>query len=252
VSGHWNSYFTTRDDLPASVMLDMSLCHDPPCADFPLMASVRIHMRAPREDGLSSAEEYETLSDIFEALEKTVAGGQGVCAGRINGNGVQDYVFYVAGRPAFDAGVADAMRAFPDYCFDLGGRDDPGWSVYRDTLYPSPRDYQTMGNRDVCESLERNGDDLQTPRLIDHCACFPDEISRRRFVNHLLAQGFRITDQFETEDAPPLYGLVFSQLAVPARIDDYQLPVFDDVVAFGGDYDGWETVIVKSPNAAGP
>lgn len=251
MSGHWNSYVTIRDDLPASIMLDMSLRHDPPCAAYPLMASVRIHMRAPRDDGLSSTEEYEPLSAIFEALEKTVAEGQGVFAGRIHGNGVQDYVFYVVGRPAFEAGVAAAMRAFPDYRFDLDGRDDPAWSVYLETLYPSPRDYQAMGNRDVCEGLTRNGDDLQTPRLIDHCAYFPDEISRRRFVNHMLAQGFRITDQFETDEAQPLYGLVFSQLAVPAHIDDYQLPVFDDVIEFGGDYDGWETIIVKSPHTAG-
>lgn len=247
MSGHWNSYFTTRDELPASVMLDMSLRLDAPRAAYPLMASVRVHMRAPRDDGLSSQEEYDTLSAIFEALEMTIADGQGICAGRINGNGVQEYVFYILRRTPFEAAVRRQMKAFPDYVYDLGGRDDPGWSVYLETLYPSPRDCQVMGNRDVCDSLERNGDNLQTPRLIDHCAYFPDEVSRRRFVNHMMAQGFRITDQFETDESPPLYGLVFSQLAVPAHIDDYQLPVFEDVVEHGGDYDGWETVIIRSP-----
>ncbi len=252
VSGHWNSYFTTREGLPASVMLDMSLRQDPPRAKFPLMTSVRIHMRAPREDGLSSQEEFDTLSDIFDALDKALAQGQGVCAGRINGNGAQDYVFYVAGRAAFEANVRQAMQAFPDYTFDIGGRDDPEWAVYLETLYPSPRDFQAMGNRDVCDGLERSGDDLQTPRLIDHCVYFADEVARRRFMKHMMAQGFRITDQFETESIPPAFGLVFSQLAVPAHIDDYQLPVFDDVVEFGGEYDGWETVIIKSPDTGGP
>lgn len=249
MSDEWNVYLSEREEAPASILLDVGIARESVREAYPEMTWVRLNMLSPAPDGLSSEEEFDDLRAIFDALETAAAASSSIVVGRKTGSGVQDIFLYTADGPAMHGAIRDVMRGFPTYVYESGVRADPEWSVYFDVLYPSPREQQTIGNRSVCENLRRHGDDLQTPRLVDHCAYFGDEVRRARFAGHIQKQGFRVTDQFATEEPSPRFALVFSQLAVPARIDDYVLPVFDDVVEFGGEYDGWETVLIKSSGA---
>jgi hypothetical protein len=61
MSNDWDFYSCRVDDKPASIFVDLGIRRDVPLSGRPYMAFVRLFMRAPRPDGLSSQEEFEDL-----------------------------------------------------------------------------------------------------------------------------------------------------------------------------------------------
>jgi len=100
-------------------------------------------------------------------------------------------------------------------------------------------------NRLAVEALEENGDDLATPREIDHYVFFDDLDSLTRFEKQADQLGFRVRNHVETEEGRP--GLQVFRIDIPsfARIDEITLPLYRAARDCGGDYDGWESEVVE-------
>lgn len=251
MSDNWNFYFLTVDHKLASIFVDLGIGSDPPKTDFPNMAYIQLHMRSPRSDGLSSQEEFEQLKAIEEAFQREwPSGGNAVYVGRNTCGGTRDFFFYTRDPELFDRTATETMKSFPAYVYELGGRADPDWNVYFDFLYPSPKQMQVMGNRDVCENLKRHGDTLQKPRRIDHWAYFQDEASMNRYAMKVTAKGYDITERGQEEDSDPPFKLMFGRDDTPAAIDEVVIPLFELAQEFGGRYDGWETLVIKDGTPA--
>lgn len=245
MSDNWTGYLAQVDGEPASIIVDIGLGGDWLRETYPNMAWVRLAMREPRPDGLPSSEEFDRLSEISDALEGCAVEGTSVFVGRNSGGGSQDYFFYTRDVPAFAELAQAAMEKFPDYAFETGGRPEPDWSTYFEFLYPTPADFQRIGNRQVLDSLRSNGDDGEAVRPIDHCALFQSEAARWRFASHIKAEGFEIADMLAPEDGETRFGLVFSREGQPAQIDSIVMPIWETVQEFDGEYDGWETAVIK-------
>ena len=246
MTDNWDFYFLQVEDKPASMYVDLGAIDVAPVAELPVMAYVRLRMNAPREDGLSSREEFDALVAIEDHLEKQLAGAGGAYVGRCTTNACRDFFFYLADAAGWDARVADCMRAFPDYRFEADTRSEPDWSSYLDYLYPSPADEQTIGNRRVCDALSRNGDLLNAAREIDHWAYFPDPRGRDAFLAAAHQLGFATRVLSNPDDEDPRYGAQVWRADVPsfAGIDGITLPLFNLAQEHGGEYDGWESVTV--------
>lgn len=106
-------------------------------------------------------------------------------------------------------------------------------------------DNEREQNRLAVETLEENGDDLATPREIDHYIYFDDLDSLTRFEKQADQLGFRVRNHVETEEGRP--GLQVFRVDIPSfeRIDDITLPLYRAARDCGGDYDGWESEVVE-------
>lgn len=60
MSNDWDFYSCRVDDKPASIFVDLGIGGDAPLSGQPYMTFVRLFMRAPRPDGLSSQAESAT------------------------------------------------------------------------------------------------------------------------------------------------------------------------------------------------
>ena len=115
MSDDWDFYFCNVDDRPASIFVDLGLAAEAPLPELPVVGYVRIHMRTPRDDGLSSQAEFEALTSVEHALETLQADGAVAYVGRNTSDGYRDLLFYLRTAEAWDEHVADIMKAFPDY-----------------------------------------------------------------------------------------------------------------------------------------
>lgn len=242
---NWDFYFCHINDVPASIFVNLDLIRLAPMAAFPSMAYLRIDMKEPRPDGLSSAEEFETLSQIndkilaaFNELEKLTY------AGRTTTNGTRTYYFYVFEVEWFDATVAKAMREHPDYEYETGHRDDPEWLIYKDFLFPSPRDRQRIANRHVLDALAEQDDAHDIPREIDHFAYFPDAQSADTFSHWVEGEG-SVGTKIEPHDGQ--HCVQFKRVDPAAEIDSVTILLFNRAAELGGEYDGWGCPVEK-PN----
>lgn len=248
MSEDWDFYFCRVDNKPASIFVDLGVSKQAPLAQFVFMAYLRIFMRMPRPDGLSSQEEFDSLKMIQDAIEHVLSeDGVTVYVGRNTSDGCRDFYFYTKEPERWNAAILDLMRPFPEYRYESGIREDQGWGTYFDFLYPSDEDQERIQNRRTCESLEGNGDNLETEREIDHWAYFPDEGHRSAFIAQAGELGFSVRGVLESSTVGSDYGVRLFRVDKPTfdNIDSVTLPLHRLAKECRGNYDGWETQVVS-------
>lgn len=248
MDGNWDSYFLTVDDGPASIFVDLGARKTAPRPELPVMGYVRLHLNAPLANGLSSREEFDTLVALEDALEVGLVGPQCAYVGRCTTNGCRDFVFYVARAEEWEERVAAVLAAFPGYRFEAEARPDATWSVYTDFLHPSDESMQSIQNRRVCDSLEQHGDAFSEPREVDHWIYFGSDSGIDAFLAEAIELGFALRKHLEPSPESKR-GVQLWRTDVPSHgaIDSIVLPLFRLARKHGGDYDGWETFIVRPP-----
>ncbi|MFC4099164.1 ribonuclease E inhibitor RraB [Paenibacillus xanthanilyticus] len=101
-----------------------------------------------------------------------------------------------------------------------------------------------MTNRHIIHKLAQLGDRLDKPRDVHHWLYFHSAASRNQFKARVQQDGFQIVDQADQENK---YRLRI------ARAETVELLAISDVTDFlvrtaeqhDGEYDGWETMVVK-------
>lgn len=244
----WDFYPLGVDNQPASIFLNMSLAHRAPARGFDRMAYLRVIMREPRDDGLSSQEEYDRLIEVEETVIADVEkDGVSGYVGRNTSSGNRDFYFYTRDAKAFERAARKAMQRHPDYGFEIGGRMDPKWRTYFDFLYPSALDMQRMGNRAVLRQLAEAGDVHDATRPIDHMAAFRDKVAGDRFAAYVRSLGFEVTSAAPPEHDPRAYHVEFKRQDRPAEIDAIVDELYEAARKHDGAYDGWASEVVRAP-----
>src|SRR6478736_3672724 len=83
----WDFYFSNVDDIIGSFYIDLGLAKVAPQSSRPNLVWISVKMNYPRKDGLSSNEEFNTLSEIEDRLQSfIVSRHQAVYAGRLTIN----------------------------------------------------------------------------------------------------------------------------------------------------------------------
>lgn len=250
MSEQWDFYFANVNEKLASLFVDLGIREMAPDADNPWLLWVWVYFNHPREDGFSTSQEADTLSQIEDSLTDAVGGAvNGFLTGRITTDGRREFYFYAPTFAGFDDAVVRCMERFPEYKWDSDTQRDPEWNQYLGLLYPTPRDWQRIRNRHVIEQLQEHGDPLEKERPVFHWAYFSNEVSRGQFVAGVEDRGFKITNENTVDDpncSHPL-GVSFERIDKVDwdSINQVTLELYELADTLGGDYDGWETSVEK-------
>jgi uncharacterized protein (TIGR01619 family) len=244
MANDWKFYRLLVDNEPASMFVNLGIGRAAPVRRYEHMAYLRLRMLKPREDGLSSQEEFDELCRIEDAATEIITrDSNSVYVGRNTSGGNRDFYFYTDHMERFQAAVAKAMARFQEYSFQAGGRADPEWRTYFDFLHPSPEQMEQIKNRDVLDALRKHGDELTEPREIDHFAYFADLADCQAFVVVVRAQGF-VVEPGPAPSGSAKYGVKFSKVGRPVEIDDVTIGLSKAAGALRGTYDGWGCPVV--------
>jgi len=246
MSDDWDFYVLRVDDQPASIMVDLGIRPSVPLKTHNFMGYMRTKMNDPQSNGLSSQEEFQTLCDIRDAVENTLSakGDAHIYVGRNTSDGNRDFYFYTASLDKLHRCLDTVVKAFPQYEFTLGGREDADWSIYLDFLHPSPSDKQRMMDRRVCEQLREHGDDLSIPREIDHRVYFSDKSAVKQYEDYLRENNYV---KIEIGKTKPMFGQLFidfKHVGTPEDVSDVIYDLSAKATELGGEYDGWGCGVV--------
>jgi uncharacterized protein (TIGR01619 family) len=244
----WDFYFSNVDDKPGSFYLDMGLSQIAPIDKMPHFFYVSLKMNEPREDGLSSNNEYKNLIEIEDFLVNTLKTKHDIIyVGRLTSNETRDFYFYTGDTLLIEKTISESFVRFPNYEYDFEIKDDKSWSYYLDFIYPNPKQFQRILNRRVIENLEKNGDKLTLPREVNHWIYFKSKENRDYYVEKVKEKNFKIEDMDESGDYDKefKYKLRISRIDTvgQSEVDDYVLYLWELANELGGDYDGWETSV---------
>ncbi len=245
----WDFYFSNVDDIIGSFYVDLGLSKVAPLIDKPNLVWISLKMNNPREDGLSSKDEFDKLSEIEDRLQEFISSKHNsTYAGRLTSNNHRDFYFYFGDTTLYDKTISEAMVVFPSYTYDFGIKEDKEWKSYLEFMYPNPRQFQSIQNRKVVDLLEENGDPLIKERQVDHWIYFKTKGDREGFLAKIKDEGFQIVNQdLDNEKSDFPYSL---QIARVDKVDIdsvnyYVLHLWELTEQFNGDYDGWETSVEK-------
>ncbi|NKF20920.1 DUF695 domain-containing protein [Solimonas marina] len=243
----WDFYFCRVDDQPASIFVDLGIAGDAPMRTLPVMAYVRVFMRRPRPDGLSSNEDFEELKSIEDCLDQQLSSSTSVYVGRNTSNACRDFYFYTTATTSWKEDVSLALAAFADLRFESGTRDDPEWKAYLGFLHPSEEEMERIQNRRACEALENAGDKLAAERPIEHWAYFNQSTDRTAFIEKAEALGYKVLDTWPPDAESERFGVNVGASGIPSlqNIDDLTIPLWRAARECNGEYDGWETEVVR-------
>lgn len=245
----WDVYLCQIDDQPAAVFVDLGRAESAPDPRRPWLLRVQVPLQIPRPDGLSDQEETEALYELEDELFAHVAQGLRACyVGRVTSQGRRELFYYGQSAEGFEPAVEKAAARFPQYAFTSRAHEDRDWDLYSDLLYPSDLDMQSIQNRRVVDHLTAEGDNLSQPREIVHWLYFPSEHARNQLVDQMEGEGFT-TEPFQTEKPDDEFSfglrLVRRDSAALDLLDPLVADLFLRAQSCGGEYDGWESPVVK-------
>ena len=103
MSNDWDFYSLRVDGEPASIFVDLGISKDAPIRSQATMGYLRVLMLRPREDGLSSRDEFDDLIALEDHVTaKVIENGAAVFVGRNTSSGNRDFYFYVADSANFE------------------------------------------------------------------------------------------------------------------------------------------------------
>lgn len=247
MSDVWQHYFANIDGHTASILFDEGISAE--IRELTHLQSVKVHVRLIEwnDMGLPTTEESERLDGLDEHMEKALQANQGMLLGRVTSNKErwimalvdEDFEFDKLKQLATSAGYEARVWTDPD----------PERSLYWDDLYPTPDDRRVMGDMQVLGNLRKNGDIHEAEREVDHWAYFDNKESAEIFTKWLNERNYKdITMNEHTEDARHSYCVRSKHIGTMllGDITHHTLAQHRKATELGGEYDGWETFIVRS------
>ncbi|MEM6346618.1 MAG: DUF695 domain-containing protein [Bacteroidota bacterium] len=245
----WDFYFCTIEDKPASIMVDLALNSASPIADQAEFIQIAVQLNQPNQHGLTTPAEAETLYVMEDRLAEHMSHNlNGVYAGRNTHDSKRIFYYYCASAVDHEGVVEEVMGEFADHQYTLENFADPDWAFFKQFLYPSQVEYQSILNRRVIEKLKENGVSVAETQEVEHFLYFYSETAREMFLERIQNDNFRVIGKGFTEGSGrPPYSLVL------VREDKVDTQTIDAVVLYliqaaelcQGEYDGWGTAVAN-------
>lgn len=244
---YWELYMKSVDGHPASVLFNAGISEELILEDKPYLGFIKLQMNEPSDKGFMSESEEIILSNIEDRLEMEALRYRiGNYVGRIISDGKVTFLYYLKYAFEWPDVVKAAMTYFQEYSYEYGTKEDEQYLVYQNLLYPTEIEWQMIHNHKVCDRLFQNGDNLILPRAIEHTAYFRTADGRESYGQKLREDSYNIKEFFETE-LELGFGIRFYRIDRPYYydIDAITIKLIEWARLYSGEYDGWETSIVK-------
>jgi regulator of RNase E activity RraB len=246
--GEWELYPTqlNEDGNPAVVLFEATVAGEAPLESHDHLTRVIVTLQDPDpETMLVQASESKVLYAMEDALVKKMTGDFGArYVGRVATLGVCDFAFYLPAPDGLEAALTKVMGAWPKYEYELDSHKDTEWEFYGTILFPSREEWQWIMDNRVVNSLEDQGDPLETSRKVDHHLDLPDKESVDKFMDGLA--GFKLVGTEPNEEGGLTIQISGEHAADLDTVQGMTLFLLDRAEELGGDYDGWGCAVMES------
>jgi len=241
----WVGHMLETEDGVMSCLINIALAENCPDETRPHCTLVRIPFKDPGEDGLGSNEERNALGDFEDAIEERSAKLKVVHAASVRGEGSLNILYY--SPAASEAGLRTILKdVIRGYEVEAGSFDDAEWEQFED-LYPPPEAIAEYFDLQVIAELESSGDQLATPRPVDHTLMLPNAEAANHAAKIAAPLGYTETDrQTEEDDELPItLQLTKSHSVDIETVSEVRAQLTDVAEALEGVYDGWGAPLVQ-------
>jgi hypothetical protein len=247
--GQWDVYMAQYEKGPGSTLLDMSIKNQAPVKDFPFLLVTGIAFNKCTADGLPQKEAFSQLYKVSDAvklcMDKALVN---IFAGTFTYQCERLDYYYIKDTLGIRERLGKLyMDSFPGAKAYINIKVDKVWQAYLDFLYPNAVSLEFMENEKVVLKLVEAGDQPDKERPVDHWIYFTSETDEQCFIPYAMKQRFKIVSKEKTDDSLRPFKLHISRTdkVDVATISGITIDLRRVAMKCNGDYDGWETALVK-------
>lgn len=244
---NWANYCCDIEGLPTLISVDLSWAKLEAPKERKKWIAVWVGTKFPCIDGDFHPHEAQMLKHLQRHIASRLTQLQAVWVGKQSYGRFMGMYFYVDPRRIEKFNFREEIR-FPGYEIEFDTKDDPDWEFYYGYLYPEDRDMQLIQNKRVLDVLQSYGDSLTSPRKIEHWLGFSHVDERDKFILYAIDNEFKIEDTFydhETEYYPYRVHISRMDFVYEDSLEDLVMDLYDMAQKCMGEYDGWETAVVR-------
>ncbi|WP_027065661.1 DUF695 domain-containing protein [Maribacter sp. Hel_I_7] len=245
----WDAYMAAYEDGKiGSTTLRMDLIDNVPIEGFNYVLVTGLTYETANENGLPENETFATLHKVADQLMEIIdKETEFITVGSFMYNKERLEYFYLKEPKELASVIENFYKLnYPDYKFYVNIKEDKDWSYYRDFLYPNEETLNYMADQSVLRSLEQTGDKLTKARRVNHWFYFSTEEAMKQCESELVAANFAVNSSGINSQSDLPYELQMY------RVDHVDIDTIFPITSqlritakkFGGEYDGWETIVV--------
>lgn len=247
----WDLYQRLIDDEVALANVDSGWTSQGPSAALPTCVVVMLHYPQDGEAGLPSPSTHKSMTQAADTLVAHLESELGArCVATVLGAGTYRAYFYAprigpGGDEPYRAAIAQT-EGLATYAPQLRMEHDPQWKIVVEEAWPTATELRFNADMSVLMQLEEGGDDMTTPREIEHVAIFANSAAASGFSRWAGSHGYTLRGQ-PSRDANGQWLVEFAKVAPPDLdvISEQTAEITNAVDAQGGEYDGWGCRIVR-------
>ena len=242
VKQDWASYLCLIEDKQASIRLNLALYNVAPIENYKHRTWFSVLLLNPDESGLTTSEEFPVICQIEDDILDALAKKGVIFTGAVKTNGMFDMYLYSKNVDDYESIIQSVMKTHPDYKYATDFKEDVEWEDYFNFLYPSEYEYQSIQNQRVLMNLEKQGDDSEKEREVDHWIYFETDNDRENYAKKVEELGYKILSKKNLEDGKGSpFQLNISRIDNTNRnnVNQYVWELVTLAKENNGNYDGW-------------
>lgn len=248
-NSNWDAYIAIYENGEGSTTLNMDLKKDAPKAELPYILITGVTFSNCTEKGFPEKEEFNKLYGVSDEVETIISKLTKMeLAGTFTYQCERLNYYYINDTTQIRSKLTALYKnKFSNYKHYINIKPDKNWEAYLNFLYPNEEIQESMSNQKVIEQLQKGGDDLTKSRQVDHWLYFSNEKNRNLFEKLITQNGFKIEikEKIDNPDKPFKLHISRNDKVDPESISKITLELRKKAKELEGDYDGWETYIVK-------
>ena len=247
----WNVYRSWLDDDPAVFRLNLALDEVAPIEGFSYCVRITIELKNPDENGFST-NERPAIYAIEDQILRPLQSDKDILVAVLTMRGEVTWYFYSQAPEALQERLSATWDSSMGYTYQVDCSEDKQWNFFLKGLYPNIYEKQTIYNREILYACQENEDQVEVPRPIEHWLYFDTEQDMLSAIEKAAALGFTVysSEKVVPEEGKEVqedlgYCLILSKENTPIDIDGDTWDLIDIALDTHGNYDGWETILVK-------
>lgn len=241
----WEVYMAGYEKGPGSTLVNMSYKANAPFRQYPFLLIAGVTFPDCDSTGLPAKTAFDQLYAVSDQIQAILSNYK--LAGTFTYQCERMDYYYLADTAGLRNKLEPVYKNFPRLQPILKIRTDTSWEAYLSFLYPNEETQEYMANEKILLHLVKEGDNLSQPRQVDHWLYFSSSADRDRFSAYIVTEKYKIENKQLVAEARLPYQLQIS------RVDKVDIGAITAITTslrkkaeqYGGDYDGWETFVIK-------
>jgi uncharacterized protein (TIGR01619 family) len=247
---NWFSYLAQYENgIPGSVRLRMDLIDSCPVKGYNTLLIVNIPYDTEREDLFPSQSAFNNLNLIEDSLASYLSNEyKAIFSGTFTHNKIFTLYFYLKDTTNVVENIKEiAFNTYNNNDLTARTEEDITWSVYKDILYPTEEILEYMTTMSIIDKMFEMGDQIVVERNVDHWLYFENEKDLLKCKEELESIGFFCINLVNNPETNFDFGLKASHNSSVETdtIIKFNMQLRQIAIKHNGEYDGWETHIVK-------